>query len=728
MDKTEKIGEVILNLSSYCGKDLYSEGDAEDELLRIVSEHNEDEYNGIIASSRSWSTLYHLSDIRENIADFLGISKSDSVLEIGAGCGAVTGVFARMAKKVTCVELSYKRSLINANRHKDFDNIEIMVGNFQDIEKTLTEKYDYITLIGVLEYAGSYIEAEDPYETLLSLLKPHLKEGGCIVTAIENKYGLKYFAGCREDHTGGFFDGIEGYVKTDAVRTFSKDGLFKLASKQGFKTYFYYPYPDYKLPVTIYSDDRLPAVSELYDNVRNFDNDRFIAFSESEVFDELIREGQFPFFSNSFLVLMRYGDKVEGIKERKTVYSRHSIERRPERQIRTDMELTESGQKIIAKYPVSPRAEGHLENMARAYERLLTVFRETRFKPNRMKRINDGEGHLRRLEFEFLKGPTLSDELGICRAEKKTEDALLLINSYCDTLRNLNDMQPFKMTDEFKEMFGEVSLPAGLLSMPVTDLDLTFTNLISDKGWNIIDYEWTFDFPIPVDFVIYRAIYYFTRDLDEGAFEGVDFFVETGIGGQLKETFKKMEYNFQMYIRGDRFTLPVMYSIMGRETLELDRAVKTARLTSGLKKPRLYYDLGRGYNEQDTLFIDAKVKDDCIIHFETVIPEGCRTLRIDPIDKRCILRIRLLENEGKRNEISVNGTVLQDNTIIFDTVDPQIIIDDIVAGRALKVEYEISMLPEDMFEDVVRSYKNAVKPVRRFRHKNTDNGYVRLVL
>lgn len=37
------------------------------------------------------------------------------------------------------------------------------------------------------------------------MIKKHLAPGGRIVIAIENKYGLKYFAGCKEDHLGTYF-------------------------------------------------------------------------------------------------------------------------------------------------------------------------------------------------------------------------------------------------------------------------------------------------------------------------------------------------------------------------------------------------------------------------------------------------------------------------------------------------------------------------------------------
>lgn len=141
------------------------------------------------------------------------ITKEDSVLEIGAGCGAITGVLARMAKNVDAVELSMKRSLINAYRHQEADNITIKVGNFQEVEQHLEKKYDVITLIGVFEYACSYIDSEQPYAEFLEIIKKHLTKDGRLILAIENKFGLKYWAGCREDHIATFFGGIEGYAK-----------------------------------------------------------------------------------------------------------------------------------------------------------------------------------------------------------------------------------------------------------------------------------------------------------------------------------------------------------------------------------------------------------------------------------------------------------------------------------------------------------------------------------
>jgi methylase of polypeptide subunit release factors len=304
----EKIGNVILNYTHYSGVDLYSDGEVEDELLEIVQNHKEKEFNKIIAERKKWALIYHLSHIRTNIVEWLPINKEQTVLEIGSGCGAITGTLSNKAKKVTCIELSKKRSLVNAYRNKEKDNIEILLGNFEDIEKGIEEKYDYITLIGVFEYGESYISSEKPYETFLKTISEHLNENGKIIIAIENKLGLKYWAGCQEDHVGRYFEGIEDYTNTNGVKTFSKNELEEIIQRSGFENRkFYYPYPDYKLPTNIYSDSYLPKEGELNNNMRNFDKERMIIFDETRVYNMIIKEGLFPVYSNSYLVVLEKG-------------------------------------------------------------------------------------------------------------------------------------------------------------------------------------------------------------------------------------------------------------------------------------------------------------------------------------------------------------------------------------------------------------------------------------
>lgn len=305
----EKIGKVTLDLTWYPGEDLYSDGPVEEELLEIARTYKEEELNQVIAERNSWAVLYHFSHIRQNILEWLPIEKEHKVLEIGSGCGAITGALARKAKKVTCIDLSKMRSTINAYRNQEYDNVKILVGNFQDIEKNLEETYDYITLIGVFEYSEGYIGTKEPYVEMIRRISRHLAPRGKLVIAIENRLGLKYWAGCTEDHVGTYFEGIEGHPNTSGVKTFSRKELLDTIQAAGdFRTTFYYPYPDYKFPMSIYSDAYLPKKGELRDNFCNYDRVRMQLFQEPKVYDTLVDAGMFPEFSNSFLVLVEKED------------------------------------------------------------------------------------------------------------------------------------------------------------------------------------------------------------------------------------------------------------------------------------------------------------------------------------------------------------------------------------------------------------------------------------
>lgn len=299
----EKIGNVVLDDTYYPGEDLYSDGIVEDYILELVQKYEPEEYNRVIAREQDWAVMYHLSHQRTNIISWYPFKEGAKVLEVGSGCGAITGAVAEHADSVICVDLSRRRSMINAYRNKKKNNIRIMMGNFRDIEPALDEDFDYATLIGVFEYGKGYIGGEHPYHEFLTTIMKHIKPGGRLLIAIENKLGLKYWAGCREDHAGLLFEGLEGYQNTPGVRTFSKPEFVKIMEECGCKHYkFYYPYPDYKLPSVIYSDEYLPRQGELIQNICNFDRDRFVLFDEGKVFDQLIKDGLFPLYANSFFI------------------------------------------------------------------------------------------------------------------------------------------------------------------------------------------------------------------------------------------------------------------------------------------------------------------------------------------------------------------------------------------------------------------------------------------
>jgi SAM-dependent methyltransferase len=304
-----KIGNVKILEFPESKSSAYSDGEVENQLLEIFqSKESEQKRQAILEAEPRWPEMYHLSYGRENILSWMEFKKKGSALEFGGGCGALTGVLTRNFREVVSIELSSRRSKVMATRHRDASNLTIVAANIMTYEPE--SKFDAITAIGTVEYSPSYIHAPDPVMALLTKLRSMLAPGGSLVIAIENKFGLKYWTGAAEDHTGAVYESIHDYPNhSNKVLTFSRKEMKGVLDKAGFKSsYFYYPYPDYKLPILIYSDDYYPGK----DGVKfpygllpapGTDRQRELFMSEPMAMRSLEKAGLFREFSNSFLVV-----------------------------------------------------------------------------------------------------------------------------------------------------------------------------------------------------------------------------------------------------------------------------------------------------------------------------------------------------------------------------------------------------------------------------------------
>lgn len=96
-----------------------------------------------------------------------------------------------------------------------------------------------------------------------------------------------------------------------------------------------------------------------------------------------------------------------------------------------------------------------------------------------------------------------------------------------------------------------------IVSLKASNIDTIFENFIIEESTGkcrILDYEWVFDFPVPLDYLKYRTIYYyyskFSGYLSGRISEGA-FLEEFGIAGEMAEQFAKMENGFQQFVHGE---------------------------------------------------------------------------------------------------------------------------------------------------------------------------------
>ena len=689
MEKVEKIGKVTLDYTFYSGEDLYSEGSIEDELLSVVENHTEDEFGAVINAKNEWSYLYHLSQVRQNIVSWIPMKDNAKILEIGSGCGAITGALAQKGGRVDCVELSRKRSLINANRNRNCERVTVKVGNFETIEPHLDEDYDVITLIGVWEYAGVYLSSENPHYRFLELLKKHLKPEGKVIIAIENKYGLKYWAGCREDHTAMFFEGLEGYTRTDDAVTFGKNEMQQIFEDTGYQAQFYYPYPDYKLPLHIFSDDYLPEKGMLGDNGKNLDNTRMVLFDERKVFDSLIQDKMFPYFSNSFLVILQ---KEKADEEERVIYSKYSNERNEAFRIRTDIVEDAQGRRTVKKYPMHRNAEKHIKKIYDMYCRLEENNQNPSIQYNVCRKAENA------VEFEYIEGQNLGQILHDLFVKNEKEKAKEIIGEVVSFIRDMSNTN-FRETEGFREVFGTCPLE-GVPAVGDADIDLIFSNIIcKDNRWGIIDYEWSFDFPVPVNYILYRILYFQAPE----EIRKLNLCAEYGITPEEEAIYEQMEDHFMHYVYRDQVLISDSQIIKSKYVIN-DQMIARHKEDAAIK---VYYDYGEGLSEQNTDYIFYDDKEN--INIEIPINKTVAGIRIDPMETSGILTLKEMEAETKdkkyRPDYVTNGYQAQKDFYLFETNDPWIHLEKLKRGTEfVRMKCSLEKISQEMLEKIARPY------------------------
>lgn len=287
----------------------YSDGPLTERYLSKVLQGATDLSSGSFELERcirDWPTEYHLSRSRAQLLRGFCFDRSKTVLEVGCGCGAITRFLGETFGSVTAIEGSLARARLARLRTRDQNNVSILAAPFQDVK--FRASFDIVFCIGVLEYAGMFVDAPDSFDFVLCRLADLLNDDGVAFIAIENQFGLKYFCSSREDHTGIMFDGLEGYPRWGGkVKTFGYHELKERVSRFFSTVSFYFPYPDYKMPSCVLSEELFHRVTagELVGRFRSRDYAGPLEplFDERLVLLELANNHMLPLFSNSFLVV-----------------------------------------------------------------------------------------------------------------------------------------------------------------------------------------------------------------------------------------------------------------------------------------------------------------------------------------------------------------------------------------------------------------------------------------
>jgi len=569
-----------LNLDFYKGKDLKSDDGIEDEIIKYIEKYEEFDYENIFKNDMRWPVFYHLTPIRQNILNWYEFKQDSNVLEVGAEMGAITGMLCDKVKNVTAVELSKKRAEAIQKRHKTRENLEVIVGNLNEIK--FDKKFDYITLIDVLEYATLFTNGSNPFVNFLTHIKSLLKEDGKLLIAIENKFGMKYFAGAVEDHDGIVYESITGCRNSKKMRIFGKVEMEKLLNNIGLiNQKFYYPLPDYKLPNTIFSDNYLPNIHNISTYLPYYYEKCNINFSEIEAYKEVIKNNNFHFFSNSFFIecsTNKLEDSVNFISFSNYRKAKYRM-------------MTCINDKVVKKN-IDSKSEEHFKQ----YIKNLIELKEKQF--NCIERYTDNL-----IESDYIQNfKSLKEVLYEKYSENQKDEFYNIINQYRELL--LKDKADIEKNSTIFNKY-DVAVDESILNefdfVKSGFWDLIFQNCFINEGeFHCFDQEWKDEF-VPVQFILYRCIIGYMGVINPVDIE--EMFLNLGITKYI-DLFVKLEEKIQKTVRDE-----TMYNFYTRKYMSINEQ-KEVQIQNILKEQEKHLEIMKNIiNEKE---VEIKEKDNII--------------------------------------------------------------------------------------------------------------------
>ena len=241
--------------------------------------------------------------------------------------------------------------------------------------------------------------------------------------------------------------------------------------------------------------------------------------------------------------------------------------------------------------------------------------------------------------------------------------------------------------------------------------------MVNGPIWTIIDYEWTYGKCIPAKEQVWRALYcYRLEDRKREAFDPAPVYARLGLtDAEIKDLLEE-EYAFQKYVTGNRKSMVEIWKSIGRRVIvpkELQGSSIAARPDDCIQ---IYMDHGEGYSEDDSIFPEEQYDEKNKVSLDVRVPAGCKVVRVDPAFAPCIVTIleaewngKSLSDPGSNVDIHpVNGEWISDDTMIFDTGDPNIEFGltgkvGIQERNHLKLSLLTTLIPEESARAVVES-------------------------
>lgn len=351
-----------------------------------------------------------------------------------------------------------------------------------------------------------------------------------------------------------------------------------------------------------------------------------------------------------------------------TVFVKYSRERAAKFQIKTSIHFEEN-RKYVVKEALNQEARAHVHTIYNNYETLKSMYLTQLL----VTPLYCEEGAI---AFDYLEGESLDQIIIRAAMQKKLPRIFEVFDKFNDLLDSVagENYCDFFNSPNFIDTFGEKKELVGLKSFKVSNIDLNLDNIILNEKdlLQIIDYEWVLNFPIPLNFIRFRAInsFYFSHFEILRNVVGIEkLFEYSGLSEDEVPIYIDMAYKFADIVGTDK------------HNLLLEKYAKKV-IPFEFKEPinyraQLFYSKTTEYLEDRSVTQDIFLTENTI-NFDLSTKGEIRSLRFDPLEGKGAVLLQgaqLVDKLGNLQDLQVhwsNADYMDEGFMIFLEDDPQI--------------------------------------------------------
>lgn len=360
------------------------------------------------------------------------------------------------------------------------------------------------------------------------------------------------------------------------------------------------------------------------------------------------------------------------------LYAKMSNDRKDIFKINTKI-VSENGKKYVLKTAATEVARAHVQSLCHKSKIISDLYGDAIH-------VIVPESHGDDMvKYQYIEGELLADKIKRLAKDGQHERAVTEVVRFADLLSS-RTTEVFKDCEAFRTVFGDVYFNQEMLAVNPANVDISFENVVVDvnEKLHLIDCEWTYEFPVPVQYILYRAILVFgniSEELRKQLYSAV------GIDEKSLEIFSGMEASFSRMVHGQEYTLEDYGRVLGKNKVIVDHY-------SLMRKPKRYvgkcYFDCNGLSEENIApfeFLDKNIATGRI-----AIPKGCTAIRFDPVENYgCIVSNLIIGgSNGVLTVQSGNYNCEMNGSYYFATFDPQFYI--LLPNNAVWVEISCAIL------------------------------------